>query len=191
MTLSWTRRDTEPHPEHDIILVDAEDRPLGTGAKTPVHEQALLHRAFSVFVVNQEGHWLLQQRAADKYHSPLLWTNACCSHPKPGETVLEAAARRLHEELGIAPPLEHLGALVYHTDFDNGLAEHEYDHLLWAVTDGPFHPNPEEVAALRWIEPKALQNELAETPEHFTFWFRAIMAGHATGPGVDRLHNGA
>ena len=121
----------------------------------------MLHRAFSVFVVNSQGQWLLQQRAAGKYHSPMLWTNACCSHPKPGETVQEAAIRRLQEELGIAPPLEYLGALLYHTDFDNGLAEHEYDHLLWAVTDGPFQPNLDEVAALRWIEPEALRRELA------------------------------
>lgn len=190
MTAPWTHLDTAPHPEHDIILVDTEDRPLGTGLKTPVHEQALLHRAFSVFIVNSQGQWLLQQRAAGKYHSPMLWTNACCSHPMPGETVQEAAVRRLQEELGIAPSLEYLGALLYHTDFDNGLAEHEYDHLLWAVTDGPFQPDPDEVAALRWIEPAALRRELAERPEHFTFWFRAIMAGHANGPGVDRLHNG-
>ncbi len=191
MTASWTRLDTAPHSDHDIILVDTEDRPIGTGLKTPVHEEALLHRAFSVFVVNSQGQWLLQQRATGKYHSPMLWTNACCSHPKPGETVQEAATRRLQEELGISPPLEYLGALLYHTDFDNGLAEHEYDHLLWAVTDGPFKPDPDEVAALRWIEPEALRRELAEQPEHFTFWFRAIMAGHATGPGVDRLHNSA
>jgi isopentenyl-diphosphate delta-isomerase len=190
MTASWTQRDTVPHPEHDIILVDSEDKPLGTGSKAPVHERALLHRAFSVFVVSTQGQWLLQQRAAGKYHSPLLWTNACCSHPKPGETIEEAAARRLQEELGIAPPLEYLGSLLYHTDFDNGLAEHEFDHLLWAVTDGPFEPNPDEVADLRWIEPHELQRELAETPEHFTFWFRAVMAGHATGPGVERLHPG-
>lgn len=188
MTASWTRRDTKPHSDHDIILVDTEDRPIGTGLKTPVHEQALLHRAFSVFVVNTQGQWLLQQRAADKYHSALLWTNACCSHPKPGETVQEAASRRLREELGIAPQLEYLGSLLYRTDFDNGLAEHEFDHLLWAVTDGPFEPNPDEVAALRWIEPRELQRELAENPDHFTFWFRAVMAGHATGPGVERLH---
>lgn len=98
---------------------------------------------------------------------------------------MEAASRRIAEELGIEPRLEYLGHLVYHTDFDNGLCEHEYDHLLWAVYDGSFDPNPAEVAALRWVEPAQLRQELASEPDQFTFWFRAIMAGQASGPGIE------
>jgi isopentenyl-diphosphate Delta-isomerase len=182
-------RDTAQHPEHDIILVDEQDRPVGTGLKAAVHAEGRLHRAFSVFIVNSRGEWLLQQRAVGKYHSPCLWTNALCSHPRPGETVAEGAARRLREELGVAAQLLHLGHLVYHTDFDNGLCEHEFDHLFLAEHEGPFRPDPDEVAELRWVAPDVLRAELAACPERFTFWFRAIMAGHARGPGVHRLFN--
>ncbi len=171
----------------DIVVVNERDQPLGTASKADAHAQGLLHRAFSVFIVNGGGEWLLQQRAAGKYHSPLLWSNALCSHPRPGEAAAEGAARRLVEELGVTAPLEYLGHLVYHTAFENGLCEHEYDHLFLAQHDGPFQPDPEEVAAVRWVTPAGLRAELASHPERFTFWFRAIMAGQAEGPGVHRL----
>ena len=185
--MSWTRRDTQSNPPDDIILVDEHDRPLGTGQKNQVHQAGLLHRAFSIFIVNSQGEWLLQQRAADKYHSSELWSNACCSHPRPGESVQEAAGRRLTEELGVRVELEHLGHLVYRTNFEDGLEEHEFDHLFWAVYDGPFAPDPAEVADLRWIAPQQLREELKSAPEKFTFWFREVMAGQATGPGVEKL----
>lgn len=185
--MSWTRQDTAPHRKHDIILVDARDRPVGTGLKEPVHRQGLLHRAFSVFLVDRGGRWLLQQRAAGKYHSPLLWANACCGHPLPGETVREAGARRLREELGVEAPLEHLGHLVYKSALENGRWEHEFDHVLLGVYGGPFAPDPAEVAALRWVAPASLHEELADRPERFAVWFRTIVAGQATGAGMSRL----
>lgn len=180
-------RDTTPHPSHDIILVDALDRPTGTGLKLPVHEQGLLHRAFSVLLVDREGSWLLQQRAATKYHSPLLWANACCGHPRPGETVGEGATRRLGEEIGVRAPLRPVGSLVYRVAVDNGLIEHEYDHLLVGTYDGAFTLAPDEVAAVRWISLDDLRAEADACPESFAAWFRVIMDGGATGAGIVRL----
>ena len=187
MALPWLIDDTEDDGFHDIILVDEEDRAVGLGMKTEVHQEGELHRAFSVFIVNQQGEWLLQQRAIDKYHSSCLWSNACCSHPRPGENVYEAAKRRVTEELGVDVELEYLGHLIYRTQFEDGLWEHEYDHLFRAVYDGPFAPNSTEVNALRWIEPEQLREELESTPEQFTFWFRAVMDGKAIGGGVEKI----
>ena len=114
--------------EEKVILVDANDIPLGTMEKIEAHKKGLLHRAFSIFIVNARGELLLQQRALHKYHSPGLWTNTCCSHQREGETTLEAGARRLQEEMGMQVPLTFLFSFIYNTTFDNGLKEHELDY---------------------------------------------------------------
>ena len=162
---------------NDVILVDEHDNQIGTGEKMSVHEQGLLHRAFSVFLLGAiEGrpHVLLQQRAASKYHCPMLWTNTCCSHPRPHETVFAAATRRLNEELGInqAIELKSVGSFVYRAEFDNGLVEHEYDHVLVGniELDIPLKLNKDEVAAVRFADLKQLQLRVADSPE-FTPWY--------------------
>ena len=121
--------------EEKVILVDANDTPLGTMEKIEAHKKGLLHRAFSIFIVNARGELLLQQRALHKYHSPGLWTNTCCSHQREGETTLEAGARRLQEEMGMQVPLTFLFSFIYNTTFDNGLTEHELDHVLHGISD--------------------------------------------------------
>jgi isopentenyl-diphosphate delta-isomerase len=176
-----------PQPNDDVVLIDERDRQTGSGPKLRVHQQGLLHRAFSVFLVHPDGSWLLQQRAAGKYHSPLRWANACCGHPRPGETVEAGAARRLAEELGITVPLRAVGSLVYRATLEGGLVEHEYDHLLAGTFDGECAPDPNEVAAVRWVAPAELRKEVAERPELFAVWFLAILRGEATGAGIARL----
>ena len=130
----------------DIILVNEEDVQVGTMEKMEVHERGLLHRAFSVFIFNKAGEMLLQQRALSKYHSGGLWTNACCSHPRPGEKTEDAAARRLFEELGFGTELRFAFSFTYKAAFDNGLTEHEFDHVFVGHFDGPLRPDPKEVA---------------------------------------------
>jgi isopentenyl-diphosphate delta-isomerase len=179
--------DTAPHSKHDIILVDAFDRPAGTGLKLPVHREGRLHRAFSIFLVRSDGSWLLQQRAATKYHSPLLWANACCGHPRPGETVVAGAIRRLSEELGICVELKQVGTLVYRATLDHDLVEHEYDHLLAGAFDGACFPAPDEVAAVRWVTLTDLRAEVDASPERFTAWLRATLRGEARGVDVEHL----
>lgn len=158
-----------------VILVDEKDRPLGTAEKLAAHADGKLHRAFSVFVLNERGETLLQRRAATKYHSPLLWSNSCCSHPRPGESTWDAAHRRLEEELGFDCPLEPAGAFLYRADVGGGLVEHEYDHLFIGSWNGTPTPAPEEVDDWRWISLPALRREVARSPERFTFWMRAAL----------------
>jgi len=122
--------------EEKVILVDSEDNPIGTMPKMEAHEKAVLHRAFSVFILNDKGELMLQQRAFHKYHSPGLWTNTCCSHQREGELNLEAGTRRLTEEMGFSVPLEELFSFIYKASFDNGLTEHELDHVLLGYFDG-------------------------------------------------------
>ncbi len=144
--------------------------------KTEAHEKGVLHRAFSVFIVNEMGDWLMQKRAFSKYHSPGLWTNACCSHPAPGESVQEAAVRRVKEELGIqilAP--ETLFYFQYQVEFNNGLYEHELDHVLLSrLTSEAFILNEEEVASVCWLSSAVIAEQLKQHPEHFTHWFRLV-----------------
>ncbi len=160
--------------EELVILVDEQDREIGSMEKLAAHENGgTRHRAFSVFLVDVRGRWLLQQRAAGKYHFPGLWTNACCSHPRPGETTSDAAHRRLQEELGCDCPVQERFQFEYKaTSPAEGLTEHELDHVFTGQFEGPFELNPDEVGAIRWVEPAALAQELETNPEGFTPWFK-------------------
>lgn len=159
--------------EH-VILVDEKDNIIGTSEKIRAHENSLLHRAFSIFIFRAaEGlEVLLQQRAQSKYHSPLLWTNTCCSHPRPSEDLIVAGERRLFEEMGLKTSLEAKGHFHYIAHFNNGLTENEIDHVLvghW--NNEPIQPNPHEIAAIRWVKISDLEQELSKDPAKFTPWF--------------------
>lgn len=159
--------------EH-VILVDEQDNPIGLMEKIEAHEKALLHRAFSVFVFNEKNELMLQQRAAEKYHSPLLWTNTCCSHQRDGESNIEAGKRRLKEEMGFSCELEELFSFIYKAPFDNGLTEHELDHvMIGRFNDEPII-NPEEVASYKWMPLEEVKNDIENHPEKYTAWFKII-----------------
>lgn len=154
-----------------VILVNEQDEAIGLMEKMEAHEKGLLHRAFSVLIFNSKGEMLLQQRALSKYHSPGLWTNACCSHPRNGETILEAANRRLSEEMGMQAELSILTHFIYKADFDNGLTEHELDYVVRGTADNNPIINPIEVNDFRWISPIDLNKWVRNTPSDFTVWF--------------------
>jgi isopentenyl-diphosphate Delta-isomerase len=156
----------------EIILVNEADEEIGTMEKMEAHRKGLLHRAFSVFIFNTKGEMLLQQRAEEKYHSPGLWTNACCSHPLPGEPTLAAAERRLYEELGFRTVLNKLFSFTYKSVFDNGLIEHEFDHVYAGTYDGDIYPDANEVMNYEYRELSWIDTELEKYPEKFTTWFR-------------------
>lgn len=157
-----------------VILVDTADRELGTMEKMEAHEKAALHRAFSVFIFNDRGELMLQQRAAHKYHSPLLWTNTCCSHQRQGESNIEAGRRRLREEMGFEVNLDEKFHFVYKAEFDNGLTEHELDHVMVGYYNGEPTINPEEVASWKWINMEVLQQDMQDHPQDYTAWFKII-----------------
>lgn len=142
--------------------------------KMEAHEKALLHRAFSVFIMNRDGEIMLQQRAAHKYHSPLLWTNTCCSHQREGEGNIKAGKRRLMEEMGFETELKELFSFIYKAPFDNGLTEHELDHVMMGNYESDPIINPEEVAAWKWMSPEAIKEDIAQSPEQYTAWFKII-----------------
>ena len=160
--------------EEKVILVNEKDEQVGTMPKMEAHQKALLHRAFSVFIMNGQGEIMLQQRAADKYHSPLLWTNTCCSHQRVGESNIEAGQRRLQEEMGFVTALEELTSFIYKAPFDNGLTEHEFDHVMLGNYDGIPYINPAEVADWKWMQPQAVRVDIQEHPERYTAWFKII-----------------
>ena len=161
------------NPETEwVVLVDPEDRPLGTMEKMEAHRLGVLHRAFSVFVFNSKGHLLIHRRAHDKYHSGGLWTNTCCSHPRPEEGVVDAAQRRLMEEMGMRCQLEPKFSFVYRADLDHGMIEHELDHVLIGYSDVPPAPNPEEVCETMYIAIPELEADLEAHPEKYTAWFK-------------------
>lgn len=160
--------------EEQVILVNEKDEPIGLMPKMEAHEKALLHRAFSVFVMNENGETMLQQRAEDKYHSPLLWTNTCCSHQREGESNIEAGKRRLREEMGFETDLKELFSFVYKAPFDNGLTEHELDHVMIGFYEGTPQVNSDEVADWKWMKPDAIKKDMAENPESYTAWFKII-----------------
>lgn len=157
--------------QHDIILVNEQDEQTGTGEKMDVHFKALLHRAFSVFIFNEKGEMLLQRRALSKYHSGGLWTNACCSHPRPGETTMAGAQRRLKEELGFSVPLTKIFDFIYKAPFNNGLTENEFDHVFIGKYNRTITANPEEVMDYCYKPMEEIKSELFLSPEKFTAWF--------------------
>ena len=161
--------------ENDVILVDKLDVEVGSMNKMEAHHGAHLHRAISVFITNTKGEWLLQQRTKDKYHSKGLWSNTCCSHPAPGEKTGEAAARRLMQEMGITAELTDMFSFTYKAALENGLTEHEIDHVFWGVTDDLPHPNPHEVMDYRYISYAEIMDEMVSTPEIYTEWFKLIV----------------
>uniref|UniRef100_UPI00404A5862 isopentenyl-diphosphate Delta-isomerase n=1 Tax=Flavobacterium sp. TaxID=239 RepID=UPI00404A5862 len=160
--------------EDFVILVDEKDNPIGLMPKMEAHEKAVLHRAFSVFVLNEKNELMLQQRAAHKYHSPLLWTNTCCSHQKENETNLEAGNRRLSEEMGFQTPLKELFHFIYKAPFDNGLTEHELDHVMIGFYANDPIINEEEVASWKWMDIESVKNDIEQNPDLYTVWFKII-----------------
>lgn len=159
----------------EVILVNEKDEEIGVMDKLEAHRQALLHRAFSVFIFNEKGEMLLQQRADSKYHSGGLWTNACCSHPAPGEETEKAARRRLLEEMGFTTSIVKIFDFTYRAEFDNGLIEHEYDHVFLGMYKGEVKPDPEEVQDFCYLDMETLKRRLDEEPESFTAWFYIAM----------------
>lgn len=160
----------------EIVLIDCNDEPIGSMEKLQAHQEGLLHRAFSVLILNELGDMLIQRRAFEKYHSGGAWSNACCGHPRPGETTQAAAERRLQEEMGFSVPLKKLYHFTYKTDLGNGLTEHEFDHVFLGVYNDDPVPNPNEVAEWRYVSIDRLQQELKMQADQFSFWFRLIMA---------------
>ncbi len=160
--------------EEQVILVNENNEQIGTMPKMEAHEKAVLHRAFSVFITNDKGEIMLQQRAASKYHSPLLWTNTCCSHQRVGESNIEAGKRRLQEEMGFQAELKELFSFIYKAPFDNGLTEHEYDHVMLGSFNSEPNINPEEVEAWKWMSPQLVKEDIANNPDDYTAWFKII-----------------
>lgn len=159
----------------EVILVDELDNELGSMEKLEAHRLGVLHRAFSVFLFNRENEMLMQRRAEQKYHSPGLWTNTCCSHPLPGEEVLAAANRRLEEEMGMTAEVEPAFTVLYRAEFPNGLVEHELDHVLIGAYDGEPRVDPSEVSEWKYASRSSIEAEVEASPERFTPWFKLIL----------------
>jgi len=160
--------------EEKVILVNEKDEQIGLMPKMEAHEKALLHRAFSVFILNSKNEIMLQQRAADKYHSPLLWTNTTCSHQREGENNIQAGNRRLMEEMGFQTELKELFSFIYKAPFDNGLTEHELDHVMIGYYNNEPNINPEEAESWKWMSIDAVKEDMKNHPEHYTVWFKII-----------------
>ncbi len=160
--------------EENVILVNEKDEPIGLMPKMEAHEKAVLHRAFSVFVLNSKNEIMLQQRAHHKYHSPLLWTNTCCSHQREGETNIQAGSRRLFEEMGFKTDLKELFHFIYKAPFDNGLTEHELDHVMIGYYNDAPNINAEEVEDWKWMPIEAVKTDIQNHPELYTIWFKII-----------------
>jgi isopentenyl-diphosphate delta-isomerase len=160
--------------EEQVILVNEQDEPIGLMNKMEAHEKAVLHRAFSVFILNDKNEVMLQQRAHHKYHSPLLWTNTCCSHQRAGETNIEAGKRRLFEEMGFKSELKELFHFIYKAPFDNGLTEHELDHVMIGYYNEAPVINPDEVESWKWMPIEAIKDDMILHPGDYTVWFKII-----------------
>ncbi|WP_028297545.1 isopentenyl-diphosphate Delta-isomerase [Olivibacter sitiensis] len=158
--------------EELVVLVDKNDEVLGYEEKMAAHEKGLLHRAFSIFVFDLQGRLLLQKRAQRKYHSGGLWTNTCCSHPRPDEDIEAAAHRRLKEELGFDCPLTWAYSFIYRSELDKGLTEHEYDHVFFGTYEGQITPNPEEVGLCNYISLHEIERDIHLHPQRYTEWFK-------------------
>lgn len=161
--------------EEQIILVNEKDLPIGVMGKLEAHQKGMLHRAFSIFVKNKEGKFMLQERAKTKYHSGGLWTNTCCGHPREGEATPAAAHRRLREEMGFDCSLEEVFVFHYQTELDHGLQENEIDHVFVGTFDEEPHMNPEEADNYAWMTRDEIEKDLAEHPEKYTYWFGVAM----------------
>ena len=160
--------------EENVILVNQLDEEIGLMPKMEAHEKALLHRAFSVFVFNDKNELMLQQRALHKYHSPGLWTNTCCSHQREGESNIQAGKRRLQEEMGFVTDLKEVISFIYKAPFDNGLTEHEFDHVIIGNYNNKPIINPDEVADWKWMSLEAIKVDMNVNPELYTAWFKII-----------------
>ncbi len=160
--------------EEKVILVNEKDEQIGLMPKLEAHEKAVLHRAFSVFVLNSNNEIMLQQRAHHKYHSPLLWTNTCCSHQREGESNIQAGTRRLYEEMGFTTDLKELFHFIYKAPFDNGLTEHELDHVMIGYYDGEPKINSDEVGSWKWMAIDAVKTDIEKNPDSYTVWFKII-----------------
>ena len=160
--------------EENVILVNENDEQIGLMPKLEAHEKAVLHRAFSVFILNSKNEIMLQQRAHQKYHSPLLWTNTCCSHQRDGESNLLAGSRRLYEEMGFETSLKELFHFIYKAPFDNGLTEHELDHVMIGYYEENPRINTEEVENWKWMPIEDVKNDMQVHPEIYTIWFKII-----------------
>jgi isopentenyl-diphosphate delta-isomerase len=161
--------------EDKLILVDENDHETGTEDKLAAHLNGLLHRAFSVLIFDAKGNILLQKRAAAKYHSAGLWTNTCCSHPAPREDTKAAAIKRLQSEMGFTTDLKKAFEFTYKTELENGITEHEYDHVFTGTWEGTPTPNPAEASDWKWISREELDEDIKSYPEQYTFWFKLIM----------------
>jgi len=166
--------------EENVILVNEHDEQIGLMPKMEAHEKAVLHRAFSIFIFNNNNELMLQQRAFSKYHSPGLWTNTCCSHQRHGESNLEAGKRRLKEEMGFETPLVEKTSFIYKAPFDNGLTEHELDHIMVGYYNGSPQINTDEVEAWQWMPLEDVKKDIAAQPMLYTAWFKIIF---------DKLYN--
>ena len=160
--------------EEQVILVNEKDEKIGLMEKMEAHEKALLHRAFSVFIFNDKNELMMQQRAAHKYHSPLLWTNTCCSHQRDGESNIEAGKRRLQEEMGFVCEIEEKTSFIYKAPFDNGLTEHELDHIMVGYFNESPVINKEEVETFKWMTLEDVKKDMKLQPEIYTEWFKII-----------------
>ena len=160
--------------EEKVILVNENDEKIGLMPKMEAHEKALLHRAFSVFIFNDQNELMLQQRAKNKYHSPGLWTNTCCSHQRDGESTVDAGKRRLKEEMGFITDLKKTTSFIYKVPFDNGLTEHEYDHILVGNYNEIPNINDDEVASWKWMSLDSVKKDIKDSPEKYSVWFKII-----------------
>ena len=160
--------------EEQVILVNEHDAPIGLMNKLEAHEKAVLHRAFSVFVLNENNEIMLQQRAHHKYHSPLLWTNTCCSHQRSGETNIQAGTRRLYEEMGFKTELKELFHFIYKAPIENGLTEHELDHVMIGYYNNEPKINEDEVESWKWMRIEDVKTDMIQNPNIYTVWFKII-----------------
>lgn len=165
----------EPVIEERVIVVDENDVQLGTETKMAAHRKGVRHRAFSIFVFNERGELLLQQRAGTKYHSRSLWSNTCCGHPRPDESVTAAAHRRIREEMGFDCPLGEVLVVAYEARLEDGMIENEIDHILVGEWEQDPDPDPTEAQAWRWTDLRTLTEDLQRAPERYTAWFSTIL----------------
>jgi isopentenyl-diphosphate delta-isomerase len=166
-----------------VILVDMNDNAIGTMEKLEAHQRGELHRAFSILLYNSKGEMLLQKRAQSKYHSGGLWTNACCSHPVPGEKIEDTTRRRLKEEMGIDVPLSYSYKFIYKTALDRNLTEHELDHVFVGRFDGTPSINKTEVEDWKYADIAWLKNDVIKNPDSYTYWFTLLIDQVESSPG--------